>query len=314
MTSTGHSTFNNQIVEALRQGGGDRVAALLSFGISPEKTIDLVYYSQSSTALVTTKSAWFWSHQSQKEDGVMVWWDWLDRHLETLPETRRASTLAKLFIEAMESSAPQESGRTITATWSRAMDWTCDDRAPGWTRQMMVSYLAGASAKLGNQSVNGLHALERNMLITRSDWSSEARQRYPQDPLSSAVSKVQVELVELLLDMGCDPVLQDGRPILGEAWAAFEAYFSVVQQQYSNEDDHSAFLVERLFARDLDWNVPSASEKGRTVAQDAEKWLDMLKVDPEKWDAVSRQIEARILAHKTAHELPIARAKAKPRL
>lgn len=314
MSNSAHATFNNQIVEALRNGSRDRVDALLMFGLSPEKNIDLVNYSKSSSPAVTTRSAWFWSHQAPKEDGVMAWWDWLDRSLSTMPEAKRAAMIGKLFLEAMEAGTPQAGGNTVVATWARALSWANDDRAPGWSRQMMMACLASTCAKLGNASTNGLHALELNGLIAKNDWSTASRLRYPQDPLSVAVSKVQVDLVELLLDMGCEPILQDGRPLMGEAWACFENYFSTSQQQLSNEEDYSALLLERLLARNLDWEVPSASDKKRTVAQEAEQWLDRLKVDPEKWDGVGRQIEARILSQKTEMEPSTSTVKCRPRL
>lgn len=314
MSTPGHATFNNQIVEALRNGSRDRVDALLMFGLSPEKNIDLVNYSKSSSPAVTTRSAWFWSHQAPKEDGVMAWWDWLDRSLGTMQDAKRAPMLGKLFLEAMEAGMPQAQGNTVVATWSRALSWASEDRAPGWSRQMMMACLASTCAKLGNVSTHGLHALEFNGLIAKNDWSNASRRRYPQDPLSVAVSKVQVDLVELLLDMGCEPTLQDGRPLMGEAWACFENYFSTSQQQLSNEEDYSALLLERLLARNLDWRVPSATDKNKTVAEEAERWLDRLKVDPEKWEGVSRQIEARILMQKTAIDGPAASHKSRPRL
>lgn len=298
-------TVNNKMVEKLRGGGGGHVAAMLEFGLTPDETLDLVS-SVGTTVTATTKSIWFWSHQAESADGVSAWWDWLDRKVQSQSPGQRAQTLARMFIEAVEASLPQKNGETLVATWGRALDWADEEKAPGWNRQIMMSYLASTCAKLGNPAASGLYQLERNMLVHSSDWSNAARQKYPQDPMSAAISKGQVELVDLLLDMGCSPTMQDGRPIIVEAWASFEQSYDTSELQLPNEMDSSALLFERLIERGIDWNVSIPGSKDKTVSSEAEKWLGLLKANPEKWDGVARQIEARMLSQSTPDPRPAA--------
>lgn len=292
-------TLNNQIIEALRRGSREAVGALIGFGVSPTKTIDLVAPTPSGMNGVTTRSAWFWSHQSPKEDAVIAWWQLVDRHLEDMPSDRRAGYLATLFAEALEAAIP-ENGNTLMSTWEKSMEWVDDLRAPGWSRAVMMTHLASCCSKLGNASVPGLLTLEKRGLIGRSDWTKESRQRYARDPLTMATKKGQVDLVEALLDMGCDPVSQSGTPILSDVWVDFVETAEKSDQVLPGEVEASLLLMEKLLARGLDWNVPLPDGKDKTVAQDAEGWLDLFRALPARWEGVTHQIEARILSQKTA--------------
>lgn len=306
-------TVNNKMVEKLRSGAADAVAAMLGFGLTPDESLDLVSYAGSAVT-ATTRSIWFWSHQAESSDGVSAWWDWLDRKIQSQAPNQRAQTLAKMFIEAVEASLPQQNGATLVSTWDRALEWCDAERAPGWNRQIMMSYLASTCAKIGNPAASGLHQLERGMLVHNSDWSDEARQKYPQDPMSAAIAKGQVELVDLLLDMGCSPTLQDGRPIIVEAWLSFAQSYDSSQFQLASETDSSALLFERLLDRGLDWDVCLPGKKDTTVCMEAEKWLGLLKANPDRWENVSRQIEARLLSQSTPDTKPLSRPGSKRRL
>jgi hypothetical protein len=291
-------TLNNQIVEALRRGNRDAVAALIGFGVAPTKEIDLVS-SNAPSGGVTTRSAWFWSHQSSCADAVGAWWEWMNRSLGILEPERRADFLAKAFAEAIEASLP-ENGETLLTSWEKSLEWTEEDRAPGWSRSVMMAHLSSCCSKLGNTCIPGFIALEGAGFINKSDWSDQSRQRYARDPLTIAVKKGQVDLVETLLDMGCSPITQTGLPILAEVWADFLETAEQSDNNLPGECEASLLMMEKLLTRGLDWNVPLTNDKDKTVAQDAEGWIDLLKALPSRWERVTHQIEARILSQNTA--------------
>ena len=290
-------TLNNQIVEALRRGNREAVAALIGFGVSPTKEIDLVVPNATAGG-VTTRTAWFWSHQSDCADAVEAWWEWMNRSLGMLEPDKRADYLAKAFAEAIEAALP-ENGNTLLTSWEKSLEWTEEGRAPGWARSVMMAHLASCCSKLGNTCIPGFISLEKSGFINKADWSDQSRQRYARDPLTIAVKKGQVDLVETLLDMGCSPMTQSGSPILSEVWVDFLETAEQSDQNLPGEFESSLLMMEKLLVRGLDWNVPLPGDRDKTVAQDAEGWIDLLKALPPKWENVTHQIEARILAQNT---------------
>lgn len=290
-------TLNNQIVESLRRGNREAVTALIGFGVSPTREIDLVVASAPAGG-VTTRTAWFWSHQSSCADAVSAWWEWMNRSLGVLEPDRRASFLAKSFAEAIEAALP-ENGATLLTSWEKSLEWTENERAPGWSRHVMMTHLSSCCSKLGNSCIPGFLALETAGFISKTDWSDQNRQRYARDPLTIAVKKGQVELVETLLDMGCSPITQAGMPILSEVWADFLETAEQSDNNLPGECEDSLLMMEKLLVRGLDWNVPLIGDKDKTVAQDAEGWIDLLKALPSRWESVTHQIEARILSQNT---------------
>lgn len=304
-------TLNNQIVESLRRGSREAVLALVSFGVSPTKEIDLVLASGASAQDgITTKSAWFWSHQSSSPGAVEAWWEWVDRTMHNMKEEKRSEYLAKLFAEGVEASLPYN-GNTLWMSWEKAIAWGESGEAPGWTRQVMMAHLTSCCSKLGNACIPGLLSLELKGAIGKSDWTMKSRQKYARDPLTVAINKGQVELVETLLDMGCEPLMQSGGPIIAEVWNDFRESAEKNDSSLPGEFDAPLILMEKLLVRDIDWNVPLVSNKEKTIAEDAEGWIDLLKALPSKWESVSHQIEARILSKNT---VPSTRASLKHRL
>lgn len=305
-----HETLNNQIVESLRRGLPEAVSALIAFGVRPTTTIDMVLPSGSSVPSVTSRSVWFWSHQAPKPDAVLAWWDWIDRHLESYAPQSRAHALAVAFADGLEAALPQEGGATLLSTWARALEWTQKEQAPGWSRKIMMNHLASCCSKIGNPSANGLLLLEKGGFSGAVDWSNDRRQKYAQDPMTSAISKGQTMLVEVLLDMGCSPTLQNGKPILSEVWSVFIESLSKPEINLHGENDQAVVMVESLLARGLDWDIPLRGGAGRTVAEDAHGWLEILKTQPNK-RTISQHIEMRLLSNTTA---PASRKKRSNRL
>ena len=292
-------TLNNQIVQSLRRGSADAVRNLIVFGVAPTTTIHLVVEGTSWGSGVTERSAWFWTHQAPQPDAALAWWDWLDRFMLTVPEKHRASQLGLLLPDSLEASLHAEGGETLCASWERFLNWANPDKAPDWTRQIMISHLMSICSKLGNPSVNGIVALEGLGFLTRNDWSLEKRRAYPQDPLTAAIQKTQVDLVEALLDMGCDPVLQNGKSILVEAWTEFMQNTQKGSVDlFGSMSFPSIVLVQKLLERNLDWNVPLNQEK-HTVKEDAENWLASGVENESVYGSLARQIEAKILGDNT---------------
>lgn len=289
-------TLNNQIVASLRQGSSDAVRNLIVFGVTPTNTIHLVDNSWNSSG-VTERSAWFWSHQAPSPDAALAWWDWLDRFIgANVPIKHRATQLAILLPDALEASLGVQGGeQTLSATWERFLNWADPDRAPGWTRPIMITHLMSICSKLGNACVSGLVNLETLGFLIRQDWTLEKRQSYPQDPLSSAIQKTQIELAEVLLDMGCDPVLQNGKSILLEAWIDFmQSTEKGSADLFANVANPSILLVQKLLERGLDWNIALPNSE-KTIREDAENWLAMGHKNDAMYGALAHQIEAKIL-------------------
>lgn len=284
--------LNNMIVERLRSGSADAVRSLKDFGVRPHMVIDDVDLRQGTQ--VQRRSAWYWAHQAKIADGVEVMWGMLDNQLRGLDDAARMGVLSERLEEACLAGLPRAEVAALELTWGRTAGWA---RECGWSRPFMMAYLTRAACQLGDDAVPGLRSLSDGGCLTRPDWDFSARQTYGSDPLTHAIEKDCQHLTMLMLDLGCDPVTQDGTPILTVAW-------SRLREEIKKTDIHvdgmaSAFtVVDALLNRDINWRVPAQVGNTRTVAEDAATLVTFLSSKPH-WRHMAHQIERRMLDENT---------------
>lgn len=300
--------INNMIAERLRSGSAQAVRGLRDFGIRPHMQVDDVSLSSGSGSIVRRHSAWFWSHQAPVADGIQVMWEMLDHQLQSSTHEERMRLLSERLREACQSSLSCGAIVPLEETWIRVSDWVLKE---GHGRSFMVACLTGAVCALGDAAVSGLQALSDAGCVTRSDWSFRARQAYADDPLSSAMKSNMSRLAMLMLDLGCDPKMQDGTPVLCVAWSRL---CDEVGRGALHVDGlaTAADMVEEFLARDMDWSIaPPGSDK--TIDMQARDMLPVLAAS-HRMKRVAAQVERRLLEQDTPKDLSSVRRPKQGRL
>lgn len=270
------NVLNNQIVERLESGDREAAEVLLKFGVRPDAMIDRVERSPDSSDRVNRQSAWYWAHHGVSTQALDLWWSLVDRQLHNVNPGRRLELLSGYLRDTCEACMSTGHTAPLQYSWERFKAW---NDGTAWTPRAMMSTLAMSIADWGNAAGAVVEKLHAGHLLTRDDWSMQARQSYAKDPATTAAERDQQILIAVLLDHGCDALANDGTPLLSVAWRRLREEIDKANYLLAPDIAQPAEVVEMLLARGVEWDVPITPGSKRTVSEDAQALMPILQTE-----------------------------------
>lgn len=201
------TSFNNWLVESLRQGSPQAVDTLMAMGQGPSVLLDWVEPMQQDVAsctppspTVASQSIWFWVHQAPTSAAAVRCWEgWLLRELAQLPTPKIDLRLKSLFGEAVLASLSSGQFIPLLETWARTLEFS---EAVGgrWSNEHALRTLGGQVCAYPQTSPDLIGLLELEGLLDRAGALGWARNG--SEVWTTAAKMALPGVFDALLDVG----------------------------------------------------------------------------------------------------------------
>lgn len=169
------TSFNNWLVESLRQGSSQAVDTLMAMGQGPSVMLDWVEPAHQDVAsgtpqlpTVASQSIWFWVHQAPTAAAAVRCWEgWILRELAQLPTSKIDLRLKSLFGEAVLASLSSGQFIPLLETWVRTLEFS--EAVEGrWSNEHALGVLGAQVCAYPQTSPGLLGLLELEGLLDRA--------------------------------------------------------------------------------------------------------------------------------------------------